>query len=49
MKVAIELKRSKNLRLGVFVVVGAAVYLARKFAGDLRDQNGTLSKLKGPK
>ena len=45
MKVIIELKRSKNLGLGVFIVVGAAVYLA----GDLRDQNETLSKLKGPK
>ena len=44
------LRRSKTLGLGVFVVVGAAVYLAEKFAGDLRDQNRTLSKLiEGPK
>ena len=49
MKVAIELKRSKNLGFRVFVVVGAAVYLARKFAEDLKDQNRTLSKLEGPK
>ena len=45
MKAAIELKRSKNLGLGVYVVVEVAVYLA----GDLRDQNGTLNKLEGPK
>ena len=38
MQAAIELKRSKNLGLGVFVVVGAAVYLVGKFVGDLRDQ-----------
>ena len=49
MKVAIKLRRSKNLGLGVFVVVGAAVYIAKQFAGNLRDQNGTLSKLEGPK
>ena len=48
MQAAIELKRSKNLGLGVLVVVGAAVYLARKFVRDLKDQNGTLSKLEGP-
>ena len=36
MKAAIELKRSKNLGLGVFVVVGAAMYFAGKFVGDLR-------------
>ena len=49
MKAIIELMRSKNLGLEVFVVVGAAVYLAEKFTGDFRDQNGTLSKLEGPK
>ena len=49
MKVAIELRRSKNLGIRVFVVVGAVVYLAGKFVGDLRDQNETLSKLEGPK
>ena len=49
MKATIELMRSKNLGLRVFVVDGAAMYLARKFAGDLRDQNGILSKLEGPK
>ena len=45
MKAAIELMRSKNLGLGVFVVVGVAVYLAGKFARELRVQNETLSKL----
>ena len=45
MKVVIELRKSKNLRLGVFVVVRAAMYLT----GDSRDQNKTLSKLEGPK
>ena len=49
MKAVIELRRSKNLGLEVFVVVGAAVYLAGKFARDLRVQNETLSKLEGPK
>ena len=49
MKDPIELRRSKNLGIGVFVIVGAAMYLARKFPRDLRDQNGTLSKLKEPK
>ena len=49
MQATIELRRSKNLGLRVFLVVGAAVYLAEKFAGDLRDQNGTLNKLEGPK
>ena len=39
MEAVIELRRSKNLGLGVFVVVEVAVYLAEKFAGDLRDQN----------
>ena len=49
MEAVIELKRSKNLRLGVFIIVGAAVYFAEKFVRDLRDQNGTLSKLEGPR
>ena len=49
MKAAIELRRSKNLGLGVFIVVEATVYLAGKFIGDLRDQNGTLSKLERSK
>ena len=49
MEVVIELRRSKNLGLGVFVVIGAAVYLAEKFVGDLRVQNGTSSKLERPK
>ena len=49
MEAAIKLRRARNLRLEVFVVVGAAVYLAEKFTGDFRDQNGTLSKLEGPK
>ena len=49
MKVAIELMRSKNFGLQVFVVVGAAVYLVGNFTGDLRDQNRTLSKLEGPR
>ena len=49
MKAAINPRRSKNLGLGVFVVVGAVVYLAGKFVEDLRDQNETLSKLEGPK
>ena len=40
MEVVIELRRSKNIGLGVFVVVEAAVYLA----GDLRDQNGKIRK-----
>ena len=45
----IELRMSKNLGLGVFVVVVAAMYLAGKFARDLRVKNETLSKLEGPK
>ena len=49
MEAVIELRKSKSLRLGVFVVVGVSLYLAEKFAGDLRDQNETLSKLEGPK
>ena len=49
MKTVIELRRSKILGLGVFVVVRATVYLAGKFVGDLRDQNRTLSKLERPK
>ena len=49
MKATIELRRSKNLGLGVFVVVGVVVYLTEKFTGDLKNQNGTLSKLEGPK
>jgi len=49
MKGAIELRRSENLGLGVFVVVEGAVYLARKFARDLRVQNDSLTKLEGPK
>jgi len=47
MKVAIELRRLKNLELGIFIVVGVAVYLTGKFVENLRDQNGTLSKLVG--
>ena len=34
MEAFIELRRSKNLGLGVFVVVGVAVYLTEKFAGE---------------
>ena len=49
MQTSIILRRSKNLGLGVFVVVGVVVYLTEKFARDLRDQNETLSKLEGPK
>ena len=49
METVIELRRSNNLGLGVFIVVRAAVYLAGKFARDLRVQNGTLSKIEGPK
>ena len=49
MEVVIELRRSKNLGLGVFVVVEVIMYLAEKFAGDLRDQNETFNKLEGPK
>ena len=48
MNVVIELKRSENLGLGVFVVIGVAVYLARKFPRDLRNQNKTLRKLEAP-
>ena len=49
MEAVIKLRRSKNLGFGVFIVVVASVYLAGKFVGDLRDQNGTLSKLERPK
>ena len=49
LKAAIELRRSKNLGLRVFVAVGVTVYFAGKIVGDLKDQNGTLSKLEGPK
>ena len=49
MQAVIKLMRSKNLGLRVFVVVGATMYIARNFARNLRDQNGTLSKLEGLK
>ena len=49
MEVVIELRRSKNLGLGVFVVVEAAVYLTGKFVRNLRGQNETLNKLERPK
>ena len=49
MEVFIELMRSKNLGLGVFVFVRVTVYLAEKFAGDLRNQNETFCKVEGPK